>query len=144
MYKTIGILIIIVAVSACKPQTDYKDARDEVIKLHDVVMADQGKVVSREIQISGMLKDLKEIKVRNPRIDTLAEKDSLLAIHSRLTKADEAMNDWMHKFEPDVTGKSNEEAVEYFQAEKLKIQRVDTMFKQEIQSADAYLSKFKG
>jgi hypothetical protein len=144
MYKTIGILIIIVAVSACKPQTDYKEARDEVIKLHDVVMADQGKVVSREIQISGMLKDLKEIKVRNPRIDTLAEKDSLLAIHSRLTKADEAMNDWMHKFEPDVTGKSNEEAVEYFQAEKLKIQRVDTMFKQEIQSADAYLSKFKG
>jgi hypothetical protein len=144
MYKTIGILIIIVAVSACKPQTDYKDARDEVIKLHDVVMADQGKVVSREIQISGMLKDLKEIKVRNPRIDTIAEKDSLLAIHSRLTKADEAMNDWMHKFEPDVTGKSNEEAVEYFQAEKLKIQRVDTMFKQEIQSADAYLSKFKG
>jgi hypothetical protein len=144
MYKTIGILIIIVAVSACKPQTDYKEARDEVIKLHDVVMADQGKVVSREIQISGMLKDLKEIKVRNPRIDTIAEKDSLLAIHSRLTKADEAMNDWMHKFEPDVTGKSNEEAVEYFQSEKLKIQRVDTMFKQEIQSADAYLSKFKG
>lgn len=143
MFRTLGILIIIFALAACKPQTDYKTTRDEVIKLHDVVMADQGKVVSREIQITEMLKDLKALKTTNPAIDTLVEKDSLRAIHSRLSKADEAMNDWMHQFEPDVTGKSNEEAVKYFEAEKLKIQRVDTLFKQEIKGADAYLSKFK-
>lgn len=144
MFRTLGILIIIIAVSACKPQTDYKTKRDEVIKLHDVVMADQGKVVSREIQITDVLKDLKALKNKNPQIDTLVEKDSLRAIHSRLSKADEAMNDWMHQFEPDVTGKSKEEAVQYFEAEKVKIQKVDTLFKQEIKAADAYLSKFKG
>jgi hypothetical protein len=144
MFRTTGILLIIVAVAACKPQTDYKEKRDEVIKIHDVVMADQGKVVSREIQITSMLKDLKGLKARNSRLDTLAERDSLVAIHTRLSKADESMNDWMHQFEPDVTGKSNEEAVKYFESEKLKIQKVDTLFKQEIKSADAYLSKFKG
>lgn len=144
MFRTLGILIIIIAFAACKPQTDYKTKRDEVIKLHDVVMADQGKVVSREIQITDILKDLRTLKSKNPDIDTLLEKDSLHIIHARLSKADEAMNDWMHQFEPDVTGKSNEEAVQYFEAEKLKIQKVDTLFKQEIKAADAYLSKFKG
>lgn len=144
MFRTLGILIIIIAFAACKPQADYKTKRDEVIKLHDVVMADQGKVVSREIQITDILKDLRALKSKNPDIDTLVEKDSLHIIHGRLSKADEAMNDWMHQFEPDVTGKSNEEAVQYFEAEKLKIQKVDTLFKQEIKAADAYLSKFKG
>lgn len=144
MFRTLGILIIIIAFAACKPQADYKTKRDEVIKLHDVVMADQGKVVSREIQITDILKDLRTLKSKNPGIDTLVEKDSLHIVHGRLSKADEAMNDWMHQFEPDVTGKSNEEAVQYFEAEKLKIQKVDTLFKQEIKAADAYLSKFKG
>ncbi len=143
MFRTLGILIIIIAFAACKPQADYKTKRDEVIKLHDVVMADQGKVVSREIQITDILKDLRTLKNKNPHIDTLVEKDSLHIIHGRLSKADEAMNDWMHQFEPDVTGKSNEEAVQYFEAEKVKIQKVDTLFKQEIKAADAYLSKFK-
>jgi hypothetical protein len=128
---------------ACKPEVDYKQKREEVIKYHDVVMADAGHVVDKQMRLTGMLKDLAALKAKNPGIDTLVEKDSILAVQAKLNQADEAMNDWMHRFEPDVTGKSNAEAIAYFEAEKVKIQRVDSLFKQEIKFADRYLSKFK-
>ena len=135
--------MLFTALLACKPATDYKQKREEVIKYHDVVMADAGQVVDKQMRLTGMLKDLAGLKARNPGIDTLVEKDSIVTVQAKLNQADEAMNDWMHQFEPDVTGKSDAEAISYFEAEKIKIQRVDSLFKQEIKSADRYLSKFK-
>jgi hypothetical protein len=52
------------------------------------------------------------------------------------------MNNWMHQFEPDVTGKSNEDAIVYFQSEKRKIAAIDSVYKQEIQTSGEYLKKF--
>jgi mitochondrial fission protein ELM1 len=143
MKKIAGISMLVLAFASCKQQADYKASRDEVIKVHDVVMADQGKVVDQQLRLSEMLKNMAAVKAQNPQIDTLVEKDSIIIVRDRLNVAEEAMNTWMHEFEPDVTGKSNEEAIAYFEAEKLKIQKVDTTFKQELKSAAAYLSKFK-
>jgi hypothetical protein len=136
------LVLLTMSFGACKPAVDYKEKREEVIKLHDVVMGDAGNVVDKQSRLQGMLKDLRGLKLKYPNIDTLKEKDSIDAVNARLEAADDAMNDWMHHFEPDVTGKSNEEAVHYFEAEKLKIQKVDSLFKREIKSADAYLAKF--
>ncbi|MNY82604.1 hypothetical protein D3C86_2248100 [compost metagenome] len=60
-----------------------------------------------------------------------------------MTIAEDSMNDWMHKFEPDVTGKSNDEAIQYFEAEKAKIATIDSLYKVEIKVSGEYLSKFK-
>lgn len=136
------LVIITSAISACKPTVDYKEKREEVIKFHDLVMADEGEVVDKQMRLKDMMKDLGGLKLKNPKIDTLVEKDSILAVQARLEAADDAMNNWMHHFEPDITGKSNEAAVQYFEAEKLKIQKVDSLFKREIKSANAYLRKF--
>jgi hypothetical protein len=143
MNKLAGLILLASAFASCKPQTDYKEKRQEVIKVHDVVMADQGKVVDKQMQLQNMLKDLPGLVAKNPGIDTIKEQDSIVIIRDRLNNAEEAMNTWMHEFEADVTGKSNEEAVAYFEAEKLKIEKVDTLFKKELKNADAYLSKFK-
>jgi hypothetical protein len=143
MNKLAGLILLASAFVSCKSQTDYKEKRQEVIKVHDVVMADQGKVVDKQMQLQNMLKDLPGLVTKNPGIDTIKEKDSIVITRDRLNNAEEAMNTWMHEFEADVTGKSNEEAVAYFEAEKLKIEKVDTLFKKELKNADAYLSKFK-
>lgn len=135
--------VLALAFASCKLQTDYKEKRNEVIKVHDVVMADQGKVVDKQMQLQNMLKDLPVLVVKNPGMDTIKERDSIVIIRDRLNDAEEAMNTWMHEFEPDVTGKSNEEAIAYFEAEKLKIEKVDSLFKLELKNADAYMSKFK-
>lgn len=136
-------MLLILAFASCKQQLDYKATRDEVIKVHDVVMADHGKVVDQQLKLEEMLKNMSALKAQHSEIDTIKEKDSITAVRDRLNVAEEAMNTWMHEFEPDVTGKSNEKAITYFEAEKQKIQKVDTLFKSELKRAEAYLSKFK-
>ncbi|MNL62023.1 hypothetical protein D3C87_1860040 [compost metagenome] len=113
------------------------------MKFHDVVMADQGIVVSNQMKLDTLLKDLKGLKAKFPDVDTLKEKKEISALIADLTKAEDSMNDWMHKFEPDVTGKSNEAAVQYFKDEMVKIAAVDSLYKKEIKASAAYLSKFR-
>jgi len=147
MKNILGILFMAIVVVACnqqqKQETDYKVVRDEVMKFHDVVMADHGVIVNNQMKLDTLLKDLKGLKSKFPDVDTLKEKDAITALVKDLTKAEDSMNDWMHKFEPDVTGKSNEVAVQYFKEEKAKIAAVDSLYKKEIGLSNAYLEKFK-
>jgi GTPase involved in cell partitioning and DNA repair len=143
MRKLIGLLCVSLAAVACTPKEDYKTVRDEVMKFHDEVMVDQSTVVNNQMKLDTLLKDLKGLKARFPDIDTAKEKVTITGLIADLTKAEDSMNDWMHKFEPDVTGKSNEVAVQYFKAEKAKIAAVDSLYKKEIKSSGDYLSKFK-
>jgi hypothetical protein len=143
IHKSLILALLAITFFGCKPKGEYKEKRAEVIKYHDAVMADAGNVADKQMRLSDMLKNLASLKAKNPMLDTLKERDSILAVQTRLSKADDAMNDWMHKFEPDVTGKSNSDAIAYFEAEKLKIRRIDSLYKQEISFADSYLSKFK-
>lgn len=143
MKKLTGVLVLALGAMACTQNTDYKQERDDVMKFHDVVMGDQGVVVNNQMKLDTLLKDLKGLKTKFPDIDTVKEKETIKDLLADLTKAEDGMNDWMHKFEPDVTGKSNEESVKYFKAEKVKIMAVDSLYKKEIKSSGDYLSKFK-
>lgn len=143
MRKLIGLFCVSLAAVACTPKEDYKTVRDEVMKFHDEVMVDQSTVVNNQMKLDTLLKDLKGLKQRFPEVDTAKEKVAIIGLIADLTKAEDGMNDWMHKFEPDVTGKSNEVAVQYFKAEKAKIAAVDSLYKKEIKSSGDYLSKFK-
>lgn len=145
MKNILGVLFMAIVVVACnqKQETDYKVVRDEVMKFHDVVMADHGVIVNNQMKLDTLLKDLKGLKSKFPEIDTLKEKEAITALIGDLTKAEDSMNDWMHKFEPDVTGKSNDVAVQYFNEEKVKIAAVDSLYKKEIGLSNVYLQKFK-
>lgn len=145
MKNILGIVLIASVAVACnqKKETDYKVVRDEVMKFHDVVMADHGVIVNNQMKLDTLLKDLKGLKLKFPEVDTLKEKDAIATLIKDLTTAEDSMNDWMHKFEPDVTGKSNEVAVAYFNEEKAKIAAVDSLYKKEIGLSNAYLEKFK-
>ncbi|MCD0490179.1 hypothetical protein LPB86_18200 [Pedobacter sp. MC2016-14] len=136
-------ILLAAAIISCIQQTDYKVSRDEVMKLHDVVMADQSRIVDNQMKADTLLGNLSALKIKFPDLDTIAAQDTLRMVSLNLARAEEAMNTWMHEFEPDVTGKSNEQAVKYFMAEKLKIASIDSMYKAELKSSDVYLHKFK-
>nr|WP_294875060.1 hypothetical protein [uncultured Pedobacter sp.] len=147
MKKIIFVAFIALIAAACTQQkngtTDYKAVRDEVMKFHDVVMGDHSALVNNQMKLDTLLKNLSGLKIKFPDVDTVKEKQVMIAMVNDLSKAEDQMNDWMHKFEPDVTGKSNEVAVQYFQDEKKKIEIIDSLYKQEIKLSDDYLSKFK-
>lgn len=143
MNKSITALVLTIGAVACTPGANYKTERDEVMKFHDVVMEDHGKLVDNQMKLDTLMKTLPALLKKNPSMDTLKEKKAMVETQVRLDHAEELMNDWMHKFEPDITGKSNEEAVAYFKAERIKIGKIDSVYKAEIKSSNAYLQKFK-
>ncbi|KIO75698.1 hypothetical protein TH53_19170 [Pedobacter lusitanus] len=136
-------IVLVTGAVACTQTPNYKTERDEVMKFHDTVMEDHGILVNNQMKLDSMLKDLPALKAKFPATDTVKEKVAMKATLERLNGAEELMNDWMHKFEPDVTGKSNEDAISYFKAERIKIGKIDSLYKAEIQSSDAYLKQFK-
>ena len=143
MNKFITALALAIGAVACTPGANYKTERDEVMKFHDVVMEDHGKLVDNQMKLDTLMKTLPALFKKNPSMDTLKEKKAIVETQVRLDQAEELMNDWMHKFEPDITGKSNDEAVAYFKAEHVKIGKIDSLYKAEIKASNAYLQKFK-
>ena len=143
MRKITGILLLIAVMSACQQAADYKTVRDEVMTFHDVVMADHGIIVGNQMRIDTLLSDLQGLKMRFPDADTIKEQASMQQIKKELGGLEDSMNNWMHQFEPDVTGKTNEEAIKYFEDEKKKIKAIDSLYKLHIELSNAYLTKFK-
>lgn len=121
-----------IAMQGCKPEVNYKAVRQEVITLHDDLMADEDRAMSAKMTL-----DTLALKERN--INT---RDSIAALSSKLTFASDEMSKWMENFTSDVTGKSNADAVAYFELEKLKVKKLDSLYKAALSQADIYLKKF--
>ncbi|MBB2150493.1 hypothetical protein GM920_16465 [Pedobacter sp. LMG 31462] len=136
-------MLLAITAMACTQTVDYKKERDEVMKFHDLVMGDHSMIVNYQMKLDTLQQHMAALKTKFPEIDTLKEKENIKGLLKDLSTAEDSMNDWMHKFEPDITGKSNEEAVRYFQKEKAKIVAVDSLYKKEIKSSEAYFNKFK-
>lgn len=142
MRLPIAIFALAIGACACTPAATYKTERDEVMKFHDVVMEDHGKVIDNQMKLDSLLKSLPALKAKYPALDTAKEKVLMKETLGRLNTAEDLMNDWMHKFEPDVTGKSDAVAVAYFKSERIKIGKIDSVYKAEIKLSGAYLSKY--
>ena len=141
MKRFLSVLAVAAIAGACTPAVNYKTERDEVMKFHDVVMEDHGVLIANQMKLDSLLKDLPGLKKRVPSIDTAKEKVVLQISIERLKHAETLMNDWMHKFEPDITGKSIDEAIKYFRAERLKIASIDSLYKGQIKASNQYLSQ---
>ena len=138
-----AMMLIVMATVGCKQPEDYKKVRNEVMQFHDVVMTGHAKIVRNQLSLDTLLDNVDSVLQQHPGMDTLKEKAEMEAIIRRLSRAEASMNNWMLKFEPDASDKTNEEAVAYFKKEKHKIEQIDSAYKTEISSSDAYLSKFR-
>ena len=131
------------AISCTQQQASYKTERDEVMKFHDIVMEDHSKLIGNQLKLDELLKNLPALKKQFPAVDTAKEKVKMKGVLDQLNKTEDLMNDWMHQFEPDITGKSNEAAVLYFKQEHAKISSIDSIYKTQVKSSTAYLAQFK-
>lgn len=135
---------LLCALQACNSGPDYKTVRDQVISQHDELMGDDEKAMMNKMKLDtlGMPATLQKLKQQQPQLDTAAEKRVITALTKQLTAADDAMGDWMHNFNPDVQQKNNQQAVDYFKAEKVKVQKLDSAYKVAIKASDEELDKF--
>lgn len=142
LYKSSVVIILTLGLAACQ-QSSYKEARTEVMALHDSVMNKNDKVVHLEMKIDTLVANLDSLKKATPSIDTAAEHKQLSGLLKELQGAEDSMNAWMSNFEPDAQGKSDKDALAYFNEQKGKIAIIDSLYNVKIKESEAYLSKFR-
>ncbi|WP_207420463.1 hypothetical protein [Desertivirga brevis] len=146
MIKKAGVFLIsafATAVVSCKQGPDYKTIRDEVVSIHDSVMINTEKAYLNKRKLDTLVTRLDSIKKGRPALDTITEKQTMNKLRSQLEDADDQMSDWMHKFNADVSGKNEDEAVAYFNKEKAKIKAIDSVYVNLLKESDQYLLQFR-
>jgi hypothetical protein len=106
---------------------------DEVIKVHDKVMDADEQLMKNKMLLDSMAK-------HNSTGDI---KDSVYRHLGKLNLADSVMSDWMHKFNPDQTGKSHDETMAYFGTQKKLIMSIDSQLNMAVAESNKYLTKMK-
>jgi len=121
--------------SACSDgKKQEKDLLDNILKVHDKVMGNDESLMKNKMVLDSLLK--------LPAKDT-AEKVNMKAIDLKLQAAEESMETWMHKFEPDVTNKSHDDIMKYYESQKKAINSVDSLMNAAITESNKYLSNRK-
>jgi len=109
-----------------------KEALNEVIKVHDEAMAKSEEAMKNKILLDSLTK-------------TAALKDTskATAVINNLSTADKAMEDWMHQFNADYTGKAHEEIMQYLADQKKKVVQVNNHLTAVVSQSDQFIANNK-
>jgi len=127
----IALILIACTFSACKDEKAEEKAQlTEVLKVHDEVMGKSEAAVKNKMVIDSLIKQ--------PNADT-TKLARLTVLDKQLNTASEEMENWMHTFNPDYTGKSHAEVMEYLHSQRLQLLKVDSLMKVAISQSTDYL-----
>ncbi len=102
---------------------------NDVIKTHDKLMVDDGAIMKNKMLLKAI-----------PATDA---KDSVAFYTKSLDDADNAMMNWMNKFNPDFTGKTHEQIIDYLTTQKAEILKIDSQINITLAESNSYISKNK-
>jgi len=133
MKKTVIVFLLGFTFLGCSDKKEQEKAvLDAVIKQHDKVMDADEQLMKNKMLLDTLVKH-----------STAGEKDSAAYYLKLLNNADDAMGDWMHKFNPDQSGKSHEEIMSYLEAQKKLVATIDSQVNNAVKTSGKYLLKVK-
>lgn len=119
------------ALAACSDvKKQEKALLDGVIKMHDSVMVYDEQLTHNKMKLDTLIKTAD---------DTTRAK--LNAMITKLDKVDGYMEAWMQKFDPATQGKSHEDIMNYMNAQKIRIGRIDSMMRVAIKESGEYIKQ---
>ncbi|WP_461453109.1 hypothetical protein [Mucilaginibacter sp.] len=145
-YYLISLIILCapIVISSCKHDADYLAARKQVLDIHDKIMNEDGMAENDEIRFNALLKSgLKQLKLRQAGLDTSLTRIQINALNKKLGYADDQMESWMHAYNNDFKGKTSQETLEYFTAEKIEVLKIDSLYKDVLKASGNYLKQLK-
>jgi len=133
--------IIILALSSCR-RNPYADDSKQA-KLHDEVMKIHDEVMPKTADINRIQRKLKKyMKAQGEEINP-AEKEVILDVMTKLTKADDMMSSWMKEFKAPKADVPEAVALKYLNLEKLKITKVGEAMLSSISEGKSVLETLK-
>lgn len=132
----IGVLAILF--SSCKTEPNAEAVRKEVLNIHDKLMIDGEKVVKNKMKLDTLL--LSGQLKKSP--DSAAAKQQVSDVIARLNAAEEKMMDWMHFFKDDFKGKTEQEDLDYYKSQMIKIRDVEDGYIKVTRESDSVLKVY--
>ncbi|UKT65291.1 hypothetical protein [Pedobacter mucosus] len=129
IFCTIGVIFM-----ACKTEPDSNAVKKEVLNIHDKLMIDGEKVVKNRMKLDTILK--------SDKLKSAKDSITLINLISRLNKADENMMDWMHFFKHNFKGKTEQEELDYYKSEMIKIRSVEDGYIKVTRESDSVLKVY--
>lgn len=132
MKKLLAIAALALTLGACSnDKAQEKALLDDVIKLHDTVMGKDEKLMKNKMKIDTLLTTIK---------DTIAQQP-LKKLSANLVTAEEAMETWMQKFDPEQQGKTHDQIVAYLNDQKKQVAAIDSQINVVIKQSTDYLNQ---
>ncbi|AMR32780.1 hypothetical protein A0256_15800 [Mucilaginibacter sp. PAMC 26640] len=128
-----AIILSSLFLSCTDTKKQEKELLDQVIAVHDKVMAKESQMMENKMQLDTMLK-----KASVPE-----EKQSIAVTSASLEQTDNAMEDWMHKFDAENKGKSHEAVMAYLSDQKKQIDSIAKQFDAAIAASDNFIKVHK-
>lgn len=127
--------LAIIFLCSCSDNTKQeKNLLNDILKVHDKVMGKDEVLMKNKSRLDSLLK----IK----KTDT-AENTNIRGIDLRLKAAEEAMENWMGKFQPDMSNKSHDEVMKYYTDQKKQVTAIDSQVNVAIKESNDYLLNHK-
>ncbi|RYE20049.1 MAG: hypothetical protein EOP42_28080 [Sphingobacteriaceae bacterium] len=135
---------LMLSFAACKdPKKDEKALESEVMNLHEKVMTDGETAMQNKMKLDTLILKKDSIKTAFPNLDTSAENKNMRKLSSEIVQADDTMSDWMHNYNPDFSGKSHQQIMDYLDQQKQKVSAINNQYDAVIKTSNQYLLKFK-
>lgn len=121
-----------IALAACTDtKKQEKDLLNQVIAVHDKVMASDEQLMKNKMLLDSLVKNN----------STTINKDSAKVYVKLVDDADNAMSDWMHNFDAENKGKSHQEIMDYLEAQKKLISKIDTQITTAVAGSTKYITQ---
>jgi len=104
---------------------------NEVIAVHDKVMAKDEQIMKNKMKLDTLIKENKK-----PELTPVATE-----LRTKLDSADAKMENWMHKFDAENKGKKHDEIMTYLTGQKGEIEAIDKNFDASITEASEFLKQ---
>lgn len=115
-------------------QEEEKKQLNDILAIHDKVMSASEAAMKNRAHLDSLIKKY--------GTDTSKTKPAVI-LEKSLDDADEAMENWMHQFNPDYTGKSHEQIMEYLHGQHEQLLKVDSQLNDANNQSAKYLSTVK-
>jgi hypothetical protein len=122
--------------SACaNAKKEEKALQKEILDIHEKVMADDEKAVLNKMKLDTLILKADSLKI---------DKQEAVALNTKLGYADDAMSDWMKKFDPDNSGKNHDDVMKYLKAQRAQVKQIDSLLINATTESATYLQKTTG
>ncbi len=134
MRKTIVAAFALMFLFSCSDKKAQKQAvLDSILKVHDKVMNADDQLMKNQALLDSMLK-----------LPKFAANDTAKSVSAKLNAAENAMENWMHNFDAEQKGKSDDAGIVYFHDQKKQIMAIDSQVNTAITESNNYLQTIKG